>query len=119
MRNFEEKLRHLIKVFINVGQLKNLPLPSFKFWIKDLLNFLSESFLLRNMAQYLLLKQFVWLTGWSQSSYYCKITTHISPVRVDIADQATKVLLKGFIESVKSLGEFHEATRKDKEKEFR
>ena len=38
---------------------------------------------------------------------------------MDIADQATKVLLNGFIESVKSLGEFHEATHEEKEKEFR
>ena len=30
---------------------------------EDLLNFLSESFLLWNTAQYLLLKRFVWHTG--------------------------------------------------------
>ena len=39
--------------------------------------------------------------------------------RVDIADRATKVLLGGFIESVKSLGEFADASPENKEKEFR
>ena len=38
---------------------------------------------------------------------------------MDIADQATKVLLNGFVESVKSLGDFSEATDEEKEKEFR
>ena len=57
MRYFEEKLRHLIKVFLNVGQVKNLHSEMLSF--EDLLNFLSESFLLRSSAQYLLLKPFV------------------------------------------------------------
>ena len=39
--------------------------------------------------------------------------------RVDIADRATKVLVGGFIESVKSLGEFADASQQKKEKEFR
>ena len=38
---------------------------------------------------------------------------------MDIADQATKVLLNGFVESVKSLGDFSDATDEEKEKEFR
>ena len=39
--------------------------------------------------------------------------------RVDIADKSKKVLLNGFIESVKSLEQFADAKEKDKEKEFR
>ena len=39
--------------------------------------------------------------------------------RVDIADKSKKVLLNGFIESVKSLEQFADAKEKDKAKEFR
>ena len=38
---------------------------------------------------------------------------------MDISDRATKVLLNGFVESVKSLGDFAEADQEEKEKEFR
>ena len=38
---------------------------------------------------------------------------------MDIADKSKKVLLNGFIESVKSLEQFADAKEKDKEKEFR
>ena len=39
--------------------------------------------------------------------------------RVDIADKSKKVLLNGFIESVKSLEQFADSKEKDKAKEFR
>ena len=48
--------------------------------------------------------------------------SHIDPrlsVRVDISDRATKVLLNGFVESVKSLADFADAGEEEKEKEFR
>lgn len=38
---------------------------------------------------------------------------------MDIADKSKKVLLNGFIESVKSLEQFADAKEKDKAKEFR
>ena len=40
-------------------------------------------------------------------------------VRVDIADNSKKKLLNGFIESVKSLELFADASHEDKAKEFR
>ena len=40
-------------------------------------------------------------------------------IRVDIADKARKVLVNGFVESVKSLETFAEASLEEKEQEFR
>ena len=57
MTTFEENLRHFIKVFLNVGQLKNLHSLILSF--EDLLNFLSESSLLGSSAPFLSLKPFV------------------------------------------------------------
>ena len=39
--------------------------------------------------------------------------------RVDIADKAKKVLVNGFVESVKSLESFADASLEEKEQEFR
>ena len=60
----------------------------------------------------------VCLTHRSVFVHQSQINPRLS-VRVDISDRATKVLLNGFVESVKSLADFADAGEEEKEKEFR